>query len=63
MASITLIYNFGETQNDQHNVYLLGVNSDLDLWHDICRKLLQGWIVIIGLHLGRDLVVAKPAGP
>jgi hypothetical protein len=25
-----VIYKFGDTQNDQHNMHILGVNSDLD---------------------------------
>jgi DNA helicase HerA-like ATPase len=56
-----VIYRFGETQNDQPNVHLLGVNSDLDFRHDIYHDLLQGRIVIIDLHLGRNSVVTRLA--
>jgi len=56
-----VIYKFDEAQNDQPNVRLLGVNSDLAFRHDIYQELLQGRIVIIDLHLGRDPVVTKLA--
>jgi hypothetical protein len=56
-----VIYRFGDAQNDQPNVRLLGVNSDLALCHDIYQELLRGRIVITDLHLGRDPVVTKLA--